>query len=139
MDKKLIRVESRTTPIELCDILTAQRQLVHAKKTFSSTNLSHLFSQGAVAAALIQENAPFRDAAQARVMLEDNGDAFAFFSPDGIQTAQFEVVYAVVGNWRGRSPSQALPFFSKVNLRRTGADLRSRGFRMSLAQVQTVN
>ena len=44
MDKKLVNSRMQTTPIEVCDVLTANRQLIHAKLKFGSRDLSHLFS-----------------------------------------------------------------------------------------------
>jgi uncharacterized protein (TIGR04141 family) len=47
MDKKLVSATSQTTPIELCDILTAAGDLMHVKRHFGSSDpLSHQFSQG---------------------------------------------------------------------------------------------
>lgn len=34
--------------IEVCDILTKDKELIHVKKNGSSSNLSHLFNQAAV-------------------------------------------------------------------------------------------
>jgi len=48
LDKRLITVSTKTTPVELCDLLTADRRLVHVKRHLGSRDLSHLFSQGAV-------------------------------------------------------------------------------------------
>jgi uncharacterized protein (TIGR04141 family) len=54
--------------------------------------------------------------------------------PD-IETASFEVGFAIVHSWRGRPLSEELPFFSKINLRRTAEELQSRGFRVSCTAV----
>lgn len=61
MDKELVTAEL-TTPIELCDILTAAGDLIHVKRHFGSSDLSHLFSQGFVSAQLLQEDKVFRAA-----------------------------------------------------------------------------
>jgi uncharacterized protein (TIGR04141 family) len=46
-------------------------------------------------------------------------------------------VYGVIANWRQRSLATALPFFSKVTLRKTVQDLTNRGFRVSFAKILT--
>ena len=52
--------------------------------------------------------------------------------------AQFEVVYAIIEDWGGRTPAAALPFFSKINLREVANNLRARGFRVALNQKAAV-
>ena len=138
LDKKTVVVPGRTSPIEVCDILTQNRQLVHVKRKFSSSALSHLFGQGFVSAELLVDNEIFR----ARVR-EKIGSAYPNFQnlfPKGrIATAGWEVVYAIIGPWNNESPSSKLPFFSKVNLREVRRRLRLMGFEVTLARVSVVD
>ena len=60
-----------------------------------------------------------------------------FFETSSLKTADFEIVYVIVAPWKGRSPAQALPFFSKVNLERTVQELTNKGYRVSLSSVDT--
>lgn len=136
LDKCLVTIPSKTTPVELCDLLTADRRLVHVKRHLGSRDLSHLFSQGAVSAELLQSDADFRDETQRVVREVAEGDSHLFFPTAGIDTREFGVVYAIVADWKGRSYAQALPFFSKVNLRRAVADIRNRGFDVGCARVE---
>lgn len=136
LDTQMITVSSKTTPVELCDLLTSDRKLVHVKRHLGSRDLSHLFSQGAVSAELLQSDADFRDEAQRVVREVAEGDSHAFFPTEGFDTRQFGVVFAIVADWKHRTYAQALPFFSKVNLRRAVADIRNRGFDVALARVQ---
>jgi uncharacterized protein (TIGR04141 family) len=47
LDKKLVKSTRTTTAIELCDLLTSNREFVHVKhRKGGSAGLSHLFSQG---------------------------------------------------------------------------------------------
>lgn len=108
------------------------------KRHLGSRDLSHLFSQGVVSAELLQVDHDFRAAVTGRVSALGGDGAFSFFEPAGIRTADFEVVYAIIADWAGRTLAQALPFFSKINLRRSGEDLAVRGYRVACAQV-TVN
>lgn len=136
LDKRLITVATKTTPVELCDLLTADRRLVHVKRHLGSRDLSHLFSQGAVSAELLQSDADFRDESQRVVRAVAEGDSHAFFPTAGIDTREFGVIFAIVADWKNRSYAQTLPFFSKVNLRRAVTDIRNRGFDVACARVQ---
>jgi uncharacterized protein (TIGR04141 family) len=137
MDKQLVSASTQTTPIEVCDILTGSRCLIHVKRHLGSSDLSHLFSQGFVSARLLQEDATFRKAAADKVASLPSGAAFKFLETSSLKTEDFEVVYVIVAPWKGRSPAEALPFFSKVNLDRTVQDLTNRGYRVALSQVDT--
>lgn len=139
MDRKTVRVSTATTPIELCDILTADRRLVHVKRHLGSSDLSHLFAQGAVSADLLQGSPEFRRRAQERVDAEAGGrDGFHLFDESALTTRDFEIVYAVIERWGTRRPVDALPFFSKVNLRLAIDNLASRGFRYSLQRIEAL-
>jgi uncharacterized protein (TIGR04141 family) len=137
MDKKLVNSRMQTTPVEVCDVLTVNRQLIHAKLKFGSRDLSHLFSQGFVSATLLQSDSVFRNATHVKIK-ELGGDGnFDFFNAASLQAPDFEIIYVIVAPWRGRTLSEALPFFSKVNLLRTMEDLVNRGFRVAVARVDT--
>lgn len=135
LDQRLVR-RSGETPIELCDLLTRERELIHVKKNSGSRDLSHLFSQGVVSAALLQEDPDFRvEAAQVVAGLPD-GTNYDLF--DGVWTpSDVAVVFAIVDSrWPGEA-SKILPFFSKVNLRRSVRDLEIRGYGVRLAPIRT--
>ncbi len=136
LDKKTVRTEGRTTPVEICDLLTRERQIVHVKRHLGSSNLSHLFAQGVVSAELLQTSSEFLVAAHKRTRESASGrPGFDFFNTPSIVPRDFEVVYAIIERWNNRTMLEALPFFSKVNLREAAINLRSRGFRVSLKQV----
>lgn len=137
MDKKLVSATSQTTPIELCDILTAAGDLIHVKRHFGSSDLSHLFSQGFVSARLLQEDRAFRKAADEKIASLTTDPSFRFFETSSLRTEDFEIVYVIVAAWKGRSLTQALPFFSKVNLERTVQELTIKGYQVSLSAVDT--
>lgn len=136
MDKQLITADL-TTPIELCDILTAAGDLIHVKRHLGSSNLSHLFSQGFVSAQLLQEDKAFRAAAHEKILSLTPDRAFQFFDTASLQTEGFEITYVILASWKGRTPATALPFFSKVNLVRTVQELTSKGFQVSMSAVDT--
>ena len=137
MDKKLVNSRMQTTPVEVCDVLTVNRQLIHAKLKFGSRDLSHLFSQGFVSATLLQSDSVFRAATHKKIKELGGDDSFDFFNVASLQAPDFEIIYVIVAPWKGRSLSEAMPFFSKVNLLRTIEDLTNRGFRVAVARIDT--
>lgn len=136
LDRKNLVIPTRTTSIELCDLLTSDKELIHVKRELGSRDLSHLFSQGTTSAELIHDNEEFRVLVQEKVHELAGDDAYAFFDKTGIRTSEFRVVFGVIADWRNRKPSEALPFFSKLNLRRTVRDLTRRGFRVGFQRVK---
>ena len=137
MDKQLVRLEGRTSPVEVCDLLSRDQELIHVKRHLGSSDLSHLFSQGFVSAELIQMNPSFRSEVSALTESLAAGRAgFSFFGEPTFSSQNYTIVYAIVADWRGRSPTEALPFFSKVNLRAFAQDLRSREFLVALMTIE---
>jgi uncharacterized protein (TIGR04141 family) len=137
LDFKLVGLPGERARIEVCDLLSADRSLIHVKRDFSSAGLSHLFAQGVTSASVLQESPEFRQRAQARITTEagERSGSFAFFSDTGLETRSFTVVYGIIGRWDGRSASAALPFFSKVNLREAVTNLKNRDYRIALAPI----
>ena len=136
LDRQTIRLTGQS-PVEICDLLSKQRHLIHVKRHLGSSDLSHLFAQGFVSAESLQMSTDFRSKAQEKINAVSGGNAeFDFFENAAVQTSEFEIVYAIVERWNGRSMSAALPFFSKVNLREVNQLLTSRGFRVSMKQVE---
>jgi len=135
LDRKTISTQASTTPVEICDLLSDKRQLIHVKRHLGARDLSHLFSQGFVSAELLQTDLAFRAMVKQRIDELDSKGTFQFFDSAVLRTSDFEIIYAILANWRDRPLATALPFFSKVNLRRTAGDLLNRGFRVSCLRV----
>jgi len=150
LDKETVKVTTRTSPIEICDVLTADRQFIHVKRKLQSSQLSHLFSQGYVSADLLLMSTEYRSAIRQKVQeaeqkrVEATGDEtfrgrfVGSLDWDAIDPSQIEVVYAIVAKWDGRILVDALPFFSKVNLRRHVDDLRRMGYRVSYKRIEVI-
>ncbi len=148
LDKRTVTVSGMTTPIEICDVLTSDGSFIHVKRKLGSSSLSHLFAQGTVSADLFLMSREYRAATLARIQTEEKARANAAkderflgrFSKladlEGISSSKYEVVYAIVAKWAGRSLAKALPFFSKVNLRRHVEDLHRMGYRVTTARVE---
>jgi len=137
LDRKTVKVDTRTTSIELCDLLTRDGDLIHVKRHLSSSSLSHLFGQGLVSAELLQSNVEFRKKAKTVVAQQAKRRAreFDLFDEGSLLPSDFTVVFAIAADWDGRTMAQALPFFSKVNLREVFTNLDSRGFNVRLHQI----
>lgn len=101
--------------------------MIHVKRHFGSSDLSHLFSQGFVSARLLQEDKAFLKATDEKIASLTTDPSFRFFETPTLKTEDFEIVYVIVAPWKGRSPAEALPFFSKVNLERTVHELTNKG------------
>ena len=133
LDKRTAVVPGRTTPVEVCDILTSSGQLIHVKRKFSSSSLSHLFGQGVVSGDALASYGEFRSAV--RDLVADSPLHAELFAEPFLASAH-EVVYAIVGPWREGEPLSAhVPFFSRVNLRRHAATLRRLGYRVTYARI----
>lgn len=140
LDRQVVKVDTSTSPIEICDILTSDGRFVHVKRKLSSSSLSHLFAQGSVSADLLLMSQPFRErvieAIQKAAAAKGVSPApFLTFDAGGIVPSRYEIVYGIIDPWKGRALVDALPFFSKVNLRRHTEDLRRMGYRVSYRRI----
>jgi len=136
LDRENISVKDQATPVEICDLLSDDRKIIHVKRHLKSASLSHLFSQGLVSADLLQMNSEFREKAHRKVeKIVSDRQGFDFFNQPIFNPRDFEITYAVIADWKGRKFSEAFPFFTKGNLREVEANLRSRGFRVTLSQI----
>ncbi len=122
--------------VELCDLLTEDRQFLHVKKRGSSSTLSHLFSQGLVSAELLAREPAFRTAARNAIAAVD--ERFQQALPnDRPVPGVWEVSYVVITRGQRDTPL-TLPFFSLVNLRSAALRLQDLGYRVSVRQVDEV-
>lgn len=139
LDKRTIS-RPQATAIEICDVATDTRQLVHVKKGTSSSSLSHLFSQGVVSAELLHMDPEFRKKIAKQFSGKIGGSGgkrikdFAWLHASNFSPHECEVVYAIMVDSR-RIKREQLPFFSKVNLRLRCDDLRRMGFKYSLTLI----
>jgi uncharacterized protein (TIGR04141 family) len=134
LDKKLIKSRTTTSAIELCDLMTDDKQLIHVKhKKGGSSGLSHLFAQGYVAAEVTISDKEFRK--KARIKLRSiRSDLDSLIPLNGISSSDYEVVYLVLGDDNSTVKS-ALPFFSKINLVKAFENLTQKGFKVTICGV----
>jgi uncharacterized protein (TIGR04141 family) len=135
MDRVLFTPTGGGSSIEFCDLLSAGRQLIHVKKRSGSATLSHLFSQGSVAADLFLQDPGLRTAVRQSLTTAGKAVHAALIPTERPVSADFEVVYAVlVKQGQGVWPP-ALPFFSAVNLMHHASRVQNLGFRVSIRHV----
>lgn len=129
MDRKMVICDGMASPIEFCDLFSLSGQMIHVKRYGQSSVLSHLFSQGAVAATMALSDAAFRRAANVKLP-----ESHRFKKPDErLEPSKYEVCFAIGSSESGRLK---LPFFSQVTLRsayRTLHDMH--GFHVTTAKI----
>jgi uncharacterized protein (TIGR04141 family) len=135
LDRQLVRIPGQRGGIELCDLLSRERRLIHVKRRGYSSTLSHLFAQGTVSAQLLLSDQPFRTAA--RELVDRIDESFTRVLPDARPTpGDYEVAYVVITRAAaGQQNPLTLPFFSLVNLGIHARQLQAFGFRVSVRQV----
>jgi uncharacterized protein (TIGR04141 family) len=116
--------------VEVCDLLSVNRELIHVKIYSKSSVLSHLFAQGFVSGQLIQIDANFRGKVRAKLK-----GPFQKLINVTTKPAQddFTIVYAIISSVKG---ALHLPFFSRVNLNNTAKVLKGFGYKVELLKIE---
>lgn len=117
------------TKVEACDLFHLEGHLIHVKRYNGSQTLSHLFSQGAVSAELLNGDSVMKTDFIRQVALRDQ-----VFEATA-QTAPGTVTYAIAIKDSYDLPLD-LPTFSKVNLRDFAKRLRRMRVRPTLARIR---
>lgn len=132
LDKKLVKCTKTTSPIELCDLLTHDKQLVHVKhRKGGSAGLSHLFAQGSVSAEVMLGDKGFRKKART-VLRRVDPRARDLVPLNSLKSSEYEIIFLILGA-DAQGLKENLPFFSKVNLTRVYENLSQRGFTVKIA------
>jgi uncharacterized protein (TIGR04141 family) len=116
--------------VEVCDLFSANRELIHVKIYSKSSVLSHLFAQGFVSGQLIQIDANFREKVHAKLKPSFQKLIKVAHKP---QQDEFTIVYAVISSVKG---PLHLPFFSRVNLNNTAKILKGFGYKVELLKIE---
>ena len=131
LDKKLIKTNRTTSAIELCDLMTNDKHLVHVKhRKGGSAGLSHLFAQGGVSAEVLLGDKDFRKEAR-KVIRKVNAALVNSVPLDNFKSDGFEIVFLILGE-DSSTIKDNLPFFSKVNLTKAYENLSQRGYKVSV-------
>jgi uncharacterized protein (TIGR04141 family) len=132
MDRKMIRHGGGHSSIEFCDLLTADKRLIHIKRYSGAAQLSHLFNQGVVSGELFVQEETFR-AKLNEELPNTHKLADVAQRPD---PREYEVVFAVIS--KSNNPLE-IPFFSKVSLRNARRRLRGYGYRVSIKKIGNIS
>lgn len=135
-DRKTLFISGQT-PIELCDICqldaVGEVALIHVKIGVHSSNLSHLFAQGHVGSEILL--VPQSGAIEhfSKIVSESPLDDS---SKDSIikkvRERRFNVVFAIITKKSASLKSDALPLFSRINLRRVIDSLETMNIKPSV-------
>jgi len=129
-DKKKIMHGGGHGQVEVCDLFTVNRELIHVKIYSKSSVLSHLFAQGFVSGQLIQIDKKFRE----KVCKQLSSPHKELISIDKKPSQdEFAIVYAIISDVPG--DYLHLPFFSRVNLNNTRKILVGYGYRVELLKI----
>lgn len=128
MDKKNIHIGGLYDKLEHCDLIRDGSEFIHVKLYRSSSTLSHLFSQGFVAAEAFIKDPDYREKLNpklpASIKLTDPK-----LRPD---PSKYRVVYAIATT---KDIPAELPFFSKVTLKNSLKTLRALNYNISLSKI----
>jgi len=130
LDNELIRLGANRNPIEICDILSKDHQMIHVKKYAGSSVLSHLFNQGLVSATLLKKrDSSYLDESFKRIKAITEKEEF-LLDP----TSQYEVVFGIISKDEKGLPN--IPFFSKISYCSTVSKLEMMNFRCSIKSIR---
>lgn len=128
LDKKNIKIGGIYDKLEFCDIIKNGNELIHVKYYRSSSTLSHLFSQGCVAAEAFVRDTGFRVKLNSKlpnsIKLTDPA-----LRPD---PSNYKIVYAIATT---KKLPLELPFFSKVTLKNALKVLRGLNYQVEISAI----
>jgi len=131
MDCQNIQYGGGHSKIELCDVLTLRRELIHIKPYAGSSTLSHLFNQASVSTELLLYDANFLQLANEKISEVSGGDAFCIEDNRGIK-----IIIAIISKDSSALPN--IPFFSKVSFRNLKNRLRAFGLEVNMCTIHNV-
>lgn len=125
MDKKTVRMHGMgKSSIEVCDVLTKNKELIHVKKNGGSSYLSHLFSQAAVSGEMLLDR-EFREEANKKMQ--------EIIFDENFIARNYTVVLAIITNSDFDRPK--IPFFSKVSIQYAIDGLKRKGYNVEIKNI----
>lgn len=128
MDQKNIPYGGGHSKIELCDILSKKKDLIHIKPYSGSSTLSHLFNQALVSAELIKSDPYFLDAANKKINEQTNDSDFLLKHKTNVC-----IVFGIISKNGVNLPQ--IPFFSKVSFCFVKHRLNAFGYSVSIKNI----
>lgn len=130
LDRKLVPVGKNRNPIEICDVLTINNQMIHIKKYSGSSVLSHLFNQGLVSASLLKKGEQdYLIKGNEQVKKQTDRTEFELNN-----SKQYEIVYGIISKETDDLPN--IPFFSKISFCSVRDKLKMYGFVCSIKAIK---
>ena len=127
MDRRNIAYGGGHSQIELCDVLSLRRELIHIKPYSGSSTLSHLFNQAAVSTELLLSDTDFLQHANAKITEVTGNNLFC------IDNRNIKIVIAIISKDESVLPN--IPFFSKVSFRNLKNRLSAFGLEVSMSLI----
>lgn len=128
MDKNNIQIGGPYDKLEHCDLIKDGNEFVHVKLYRSSSTLSHLFSQGFVAAEAFIKDSDYREKLNPKLP----GSIKLIDPKKRPDPSKYGVVYAIATT---KDLPADLPFFSKVTLKNSLKTLRALNYNISLSKI----
>lgn len=127
MDKKTVRLTGMgKSSIEVCDVLTKDKKLIHVKKNGGSSYLSHLFNQAAVSGEMLLD-VNFRNQANEKIGSE-------VFETD-FSSNEYTIILAIITKSKEERPK--IPFFSKVSIQYAIDGLKRKGYNVEIKNISS--
>lgn len=102
--------------VEPCDLLTSSKQIIHVKKYYGASAMSHLFNQGVVSAELLLNDEKFKKEVNQKIKDSENKNKEKFlFDEVSFKSEDYEIVFAIINNQGLKKPN--ISFFSKIALK----------------------
>lgn len=129
MDAENLTYGGGHSKIELCDLLSKNKELIHIKPYTGSSTLSHLFTQASVSAELILSDSQFLAVANKKIYEISGDESFKI-----INRGKIKIVFGIIS--KNKSLLPPIPFFSKVSLRYAKNRLQAFGFEVSIKTIE---
>jgi uncharacterized protein (TIGR04141 family) len=131
LDQKNVQYGGGHSSIEICDLVTTDRNFIHVKAKTKSSTLSHLFSQGLVSAQVLRE-VKFRQLASEKCTTHNH-----IFDVEDFKPSDHAVTYAIITGATD-DIKDALPFFSKQSLANAARELRNMQYGVYIKKIPIV-
>lgn len=116
--------------VEICDLLTRDKQLICVKRMDGSDKMSHLFQQGSVSTRMMMVNDDYR--AKLMEKFRELDPAGEFGGP-----TEWTVVFAIATSKPG-ALKDIMYFFSRAALKTHGEAIKSCGFKVALRKIDKI-
>ena len=128
MDRDMIQHGGGRGKIEVCDLITDNKKLIHVKHYGASSVLSHLFNQGFVSGELLLQDNEFRK----KVNKKLSDDFKIPSSVDKFKASDYEIIFAIISSGKG---DLEIPFFSKISLLNIRRRLENYSYKVFIKKI----